>query len=75
MYQQTKFPSEQGRHPIRRRDDGVLQGAMTRTHLDVGHRALQDAIITAPDRMPASIRRKLALLMDRVILEKKKGAR
>ncbi len=35
------------------------------------HRALQDAIITAPDRMPASIRRKLALLMDRVILEKK----
>jgi 5'-methylthioadenosine phosphorylase len=38
------------------------------------HRALQDAIITAPDRMPASIRRKLALLMDRVILEKK-GAR
>jgi 5'-methylthioadenosine phosphorylase len=38
------------------------------------HRALQDAIITAPDRMPASIRRKLALLMDRVIVEKK-GAR
>jgi 5'-methylthioadenosine phosphorylase len=38
------------------------------------HRALQDAIITAPDRMPTSIRRKLALLMDRVILEKK-GAR
>ena len=38
------------------------------------HRALQDAIITAPGRMPASIRRKLALLMNRVILEKK-GAR
>jgi 5'-methylthioadenosine phosphorylase len=35
------------------------------------HRALQDAIITAPDRMPATLRRKLALLMDRVILEKK----
>ena len=35
------------------------------------HRALQNAIITAPDRMPASIRRKLALLMDRVTLEKK----
>ena len=31
------------------------------------HRALQDAIITAPDRMPASLRRKLALLMDRVV--------
>ena len=30
-------------------------------------RALQDAIITAPDRMPASLRRKLALLMDRVV--------
>ena len=35
------------------------------------HRALQDAIITAPDRMPASLRRKLALLMDCVIPEKK----
>ena len=34
-------------------------------------RALQDAIITAPDRMPASLRRKLALLMDRVVPEKK----
>jgi 5'-methylthioadenosine phosphorylase len=30
------------------------------------HSALQSAIITAPDRMPASLRRKLALLMDRV---------
>ena len=30
-------------------------------------RALQDAIITAPDRMPTSLRRKLALLMDRVV--------
>jgi 5'-methylthioadenosine phosphorylase len=30
-------------------------------------RALQDAIITAPDRMPASLRRKLALLMDRAV--------
>jgi hypothetical protein len=29
--------------------------------------ALQDAIITAPDRMPVSLRRKLALLMDRVV--------
>jgi len=29
--------------------------------------ALQHAIITAPDRMPASLRRKLALLMDRVV--------
>ncbi len=34
-------------------------------------RALQDAIITAPDRMPASARRKLALLMDRVVPAKK----
>ena len=38
------------------------------------HRALQDAIVTAPDRMPASLRRKLALLMERVI-SAKKGAR
>jgi len=38
------------------------------------HCALQDAIITAPDRMPASLRRKLALLMDRVV-PAKKGAR
>ena len=37
-------------------------------------RALQDAIITAPDRMPASLRRKLALFMDRVV-PAKKGAR
>jgi 5'-methylthioadenosine phosphorylase len=37
-------------------------------------RALQDAIVTAPDQMPASLRRKLALLMDRVI-SAKKGAR
>jgi len=37
-------------------------------------RALQDAVITAPDRMPASLRRKLALLMDRVV-PAKKGAR
>jgi 5'-methylthioadenosine phosphorylase len=29
--------------------------------------ALQNAIITTPDRMPASLRRKLALLMDRVV--------
>lgn len=36
--------------------------------------ALQNAVITAPDRMPASLRRKLALLMDRVVPEKK-GAR
>jgi 5'-methylthioadenosine phosphorylase len=34
-------------------------------------RSLQDAIITAPDRMPASVRRKLALLMDRVVPSKK----
>ncbi|THJ21477.1 MAG: S-methyl-5'-thioadenosine phosphorylase [Nitrospira sp. CG24E] len=34
-------------------------------------RALQDAIITAPDRIPASLRRKLALLIDRVIPVKK----
>ena len=34
-------------------------------------RALQDAIITAPDRMPASLRRKLALVMDRVVPVKK----
>ena len=37
-------------------------------------RALQDAIITAPDRMPTRLRRKLALLIDRVI-SAKKGAR
>ena len=30
-------------------------------------RALQDAIITEPDRMPATLRRKLALLMDRAV--------
>ena len=35
------------------------------------HRALQDAIVTAPDRMPALLRRKLALLMDRVVPVKK----
>lgn len=35
------------------------------------HRALQDAIITAPDQMPALIRRKLALLIDRVVPAKK----
>jgi 5'-methylthioadenosine phosphorylase len=35
------------------------------------HSALQNAIITAPDRMPASLRRKLALLMDRVVTGKK----
>jgi 5'-methylthioadenosine phosphorylase len=34
-------------------------------------RALQHAIITAPDRMPASLRRKLALLMNRVVPVKK----
>ena len=37
-------------------------------------RALQNAVITTPDRMPTSLRRKLALLMDRVVPEKK-GAR
>jgi 5'-methylthioadenosine phosphorylase len=30
-------------------------------------RSLQDAIITAPDQMPAALRRKLALLMGRVV--------
>jgi 5'-methylthioadenosine phosphorylase len=35
------------------------------------HCALQNAIVTAPDRMPASLRRKLALLMDRVASAKK----
>jgi 5'-methylthioadenosine phosphorylase len=35
------------------------------------HCALQNAIITAPDRMPAMLRRKLALLMDRVVPGKK----
>jgi 5'-methylthioadenosine phosphorylase len=34
-------------------------------------RSLQDAIITAPDRMPDSVRRKLALLIDRVVPAKK----
>jgi len=38
-------------------------------------RALQDAIVTAPDRMPSLLRRKLSLLMDRVVSAKKKGAR
>jgi hypothetical protein len=33
--------------------------------------ALQDAIVTAPNQMPASLRRKLALLMNRVIAAKK----
>jgi len=37
-------------------------------------RALQHAIITAPDQMPAPVRRKLALLIDRV-LPAKKGPR
>ncbi|MEP6957475.1 MAG: S-methyl-5'-thioadenosine phosphorylase [Nitrospirota bacterium] len=36
--------------------------------------ALQDAIVTAPNQMPASLRRKLALLMNRVI-SAKKGSR
>jgi 5'-methylthioadenosine phosphorylase len=40
----------------------------------VCHRALQNAIVTAPDRMPRTVRRKLALLMDRVVAAKK-GAR
>jgi 5'-methylthioadenosine phosphorylase len=40
----------------------------------VCHRALQNAIVTAPDRMPALLRRKLALFMDRVV-SAKKGAR
>ena len=35
------------------------------------HCALQNAIVTAPDRMPASLRRKLALLMDRIASAKK----
>jgi 5'-methylthioadenosine phosphorylase len=35
------------------------------------HSALQSAIITAPERMPASLRRKLALLMDRAVPGKK----
>ncbi len=30
-------------------------------------RALQDAVVTAPDRMPAALRRKLGLLLDRAI--------
>lgn len=34
-------------------------------------RALQDAIITAPNRMPAAARRKLALLMNRALTNKK----
>jgi len=34
-------------------------------------RALQDAIITEPDQMPASLRRKLALLTDRAVSVKK----
>jgi 5'-methylthioadenosine phosphorylase len=40
----------------------------------VCHRALQNAIVTAPDRMPTTLRRKLALLMARVVAAKK-GAR
>jgi 5'-methylthioadenosine phosphorylase len=36
-------------------------------------RALQDAIVTASDQMPASLMRKLALLMDRVISAKKEA--
>jgi 5'-methylthioadenosine phosphorylase len=39
----------------------------------VCHRALQNAIVTAPDRMPALLRRKLALFMDRVVSPKKGG--
>ena len=34
-------------------------------------RALQDAIITAPDRMPVALRRKLTLLIDRAVPVKK----
>lgn len=52
----------------------VLKAAM-QTVADVKscscQRALQDAIITAPDQMPAALRRKLALLMDRVTPMKK----
>ncbi|HSF68719.1 MAG TPA: S-methyl-5'-thioadenosine phosphorylase [Nitrospiraceae bacterium] len=38
------------------------------------HRALQNAIITSPDRMAAPLRRRLALLIDRVV-PRKKGIR
>ena len=35
------------------------------------HHALQNAIITSPDQVPASLRRKLAVLIDRVVPGKK----
>ena len=42
-------------------------GAVAEVKVCSCHHALQDAIITAPDRMPVSLRRKLGLLMDRVV--------
>jgi 5'-methylthioadenosine phosphorylase len=53
----------------------TAMGAVANAKACSGQRALQDAIITAPDRMPALTRRKLALLMDRVVPAKKKGVR
>jgi 5'-methylthioadenosine phosphorylase len=38
------------------------------------HRALDDAILTAPNRIPSAVRKKLALLIDRA-LRRKKGDR
>lgn len=39
------------------------------------HRALDNAIVTAPNRMSAAVRKKLALLTHRVLAPRKKGAR
>jgi 5'-methylthioadenosine phosphorylase len=36
-------------------------------------RALQDAVVTAPDRMPAGLRRKLGVLLDRMMPPKTRG--
>lgn len=48
----------------------LLRGAVESASAVTGcacQRALQDAIITAPDRIPAAVRRKLALLTERVL--------
>lgn len=39
------------------------------------HRALDNAILTAPGRIPTAVRKKLAVLVDRALMPKKKGVR
>jgi 5'-methylthioadenosine phosphorylase len=39
------------------------------------HRALDNAILTAPGRIPTAVRKKLAVLIDRALMPRKKGVR